>query len=384
MQFQIVPSEFLILIVDDTEANIKLLSHVLRDVGFSPIVAFNGSDALELIKSRKPDLVLLDIMMPDMTGYEVCRKVNEDDELRSIPIIFLSALSETSNKVEGFEAGGVDYVTKPYQKDEVLARIRTHLFLSKLQKERDQRIQALRETEIELREINQKKDQLVRIVSHDIKNPLTGIVGLANLIKENPELPKDDVFKMLSAMEQSGKKLMDMVEKVLDNENHSKSNEKLNFHEGLLEDLVEKVISVNKPKAMLKGITLNLVNKISVNNVLLEHTKIEIALNNLISNALKFTSSSGKVTLSVFSDNEKMIFKVQDNGIGIPKNLTSSIFGIGKTSKGVSNLGTDGEIGTGLGLDVVEKYVNIHNGKVWVESEEGVGTIFFIEIPTNK
>jgi len=114
MQFQIVPSEFLILIVDDTEANIKLLSHVLRDVGFSPIVAFNGSDALELIKSRKPDLVLLDIMMPDMTGYEVCRKVNEDDELRSIPIIFLSALSETSNKVEGFEAGGVDYVTKPY------------------------------------------------------------------------------------------------------------------------------------------------------------------------------------------------------------------------------------------------------------------------------
>jgi len=189
---------------------------------------------------------------------------------------------------------------------------------------------------------------------------------------------------MLSAMEQSGKKLMDMVEKVLDNENHSKSNEKLNFHEGLLEDLVEKVISVNKPKAMLKGITLNLVNKISVNNVLLEHTKIEIALNNLISNALKFTSSSGKVTLSVFSDNEKMIFKVQDNGIGIPKNLTSSIFGIGKTSKGVSNLGTDGEIGTGLGLDVVEKYVNIHNGKVWVESEEGVGTIFFIEIPTNK
>lgn len=384
MQFQIVPSEFLILIVDDTEANIKLLSHVLRDVGFSPIVAFNGSDALELIKSRKPDLVLLDIMMPDMTGYEVCKKVNEDDELKSIPIIFLSALSETSNKVEGFEAGGVDYVTKPYQKDEVLARIRTHLFLSKLQKERDQRIQALRETEIELREINQKKDQLVRIVSHDIKNPLTGIVGLANLIKENPELPKDDVFKMLSAMEQSGKKLMDMVEKVLDNENHSKSNEKLNFHEGLLEDLVEKVISVNKPKAMLKGITLNLVNKISVNNVLLEHTKIEIALNNLISNALKFTSSSGKVTLSVFSDNEKMIFKVQDNGIGIPKNLTSSIFGIGKTSKGVSNLGTDGEIGTGLGLDVVEKYVNIHNGKVWVESEEGVGTIFFIEIPTNK
>lgn len=383
MQFQIVPSDFLVLIVDDTEANIKLLSHVLREAGFSPIVAFNGTDAIELIKGRKPDLVLLDIMMPDMTGYEVCKAVNKEEELKSIPIIFLSALSETSDKVEGFEVGGVDYITKPYQKDEVLARIRTHLFLSKLQKERDERIEILRKTEVELREINSKKDQLVRIVSHDIKNPLTGIVGLANLIKENPDLPKDEVSNMLSAMEQSGKKLMDMVEKVLDNENHSKSKDELKLTEGFLEDLVEKVISVNKPKAMLKGITLNLINKITVNKVKLEHTKIEIALNNLISNALKFTTSNGKVELFVSSTQQKILFRVQDSGIGIPENLVSNIFGSESYKKGTSKLGTDGEIGTGLGLDVVEKYVNIHNGKVWVESKEGVGTTFFIEIPIN-
>ncbi|MEQ9310570.1 MAG: hybrid sensor histidine kinase/response regulator [Balneolaceae bacterium] len=383
MQFQIVPSDFLVLIVDDTEANIKLLSHVLREAGFSPIVAFNGTDAIELIKGRKPDLVLLDIMMPDMTGYEVCKAVNKEEELKSIPIIFLSALSETSDKVEGFEVGGVDYITKPYQKDEVLARIRTHLFLSKLQKERDERIEILRKTEIELREINSKKDQLVRIVSHDIKNPLTGIVGLANLIKENPDLPKDEVSNMLSAMEQSGKKLMDMVEKVLDNENHSKSKDELKLTEGFLEDLVEKVISVNKPKAMLKGITLNLINKITVNKVKLEHTKIEIALNNLISNALKFTTSNGQVELFVSSTQHKILFRVQDSGIGIPENLVSNIFGSESYKKGTSKLGTDGEIGTGLGLDVVEKYVNIHNGKVWVESKEGVGTTFFIEIPIN-
>tara|TARA_R110000868_G_scaffold304437_23_gene565439 strand:+ start:2118 stop:3269 length:1152 start_codon:yes stop_codon:yes gene_type:complete len=383
MQFQIVPSEFLILIVDDTEANIKLLSHVLRDAGFSPIVAFNGTDAIELIKGRKPDLVLLDIMMPDMTGYEVCKKVNEDDELKSIPIIFLSALSETSDKVEGFEVGGVDYITKPYQKDEVLARIRTHLFLSKLQKERDERIEILRKTEVELREINNKKDQLVRIVSHDIKNPLTGIVGLANLIKENPELPKEEVTKMLIAMEQSGRKLMDMVEKVLDNENHAKSEEKLNATEGYLKDLVDKVISVNEPKAILKGINLNLVDNIKKNKVELDHTKIEIALNNLVSNALKFTTRSGTVSLFVTSNNELISFKVKDTGIGIQHNLVNKLFGLDRSSKGISNLGTEGEIGTGLGLDVVEKYVNIHQGKVWVESEEGVGTTFFIQIPIN-
>ena len=133
-QFLIAPEDFLILIVDDTEANIRLLSHVLRGEGFQPIVAFNGSDAIDLIESREPDLVLLDIMMPDMTGIEVCTEIKQKDKLKDIPIIFLSALSETSDKVEGFRAGGVDYITKPFQKDEVLARIRTHLLLSKLQK----------------------------------------------------------------------------------------------------------------------------------------------------------------------------------------------------------------------------------------------------------
>ncbi|MFV1885533.1 MAG: response regulator [Balneola sp.] len=384
MQFQINPSEFLILIVDDTEANIKLLSHVLRDVGFSPIVAFNGTDALELIKARRPDLVLLDIMMPDMTGYEVCKIVNEDEALKSTPIIFLSALSETSDKVEGFEVGGVDYITKPYQKDEVLARIRTHLFLNKLQKEREERIDILRNRELELRELNEKKDQLVRIVSHDIKNPLTGIVGLANLIKENPGFSAEEVHKMLTAMEKSGRKLMDMVEKVLDDDSNSHTKESLKLSEGFLKDLVEKVISINKPKAILKNINLDLIEEIEVSKVLLDHTKMEIALNNLVSNALKFTLKEGIVQLTVKSDQGRILFAVKDNGIGIPQNVLPFLFENQKNKQGISKIGTDGEIGTGLGLDVVQKYVNMHDGKVWVESEEQMGTTFYIELPVKS
>ena len=195
-QFLIAPEDFLILIVDDTEANIRLLSHVLRGEGFQPIVAFNGSDAIDLIESREPDLVLLDIMMPDMTGIEVCTEIKQKDKLKDIPIIFLSALSETSDKVEGFRAGGVDYITKPFQKDEVLARIRTHLFLSKLQKERKQRIIDLRKREADLRDLNKKKDDLVRMVSHDIKNPLTGIVGLANMLKQDMDFSEEEKAEM--------------------------------------------------------------------------------------------------------------------------------------------------------------------------------------------
>lgn len=384
MQFQLNPSEFLILIVDDTETNIRLLSHVLRGEGFTPIVAFNGTDAIELIKARKPELVLLDIMMPDMTGYEVCRVIKNDESLSSIPIIFLSALSETSDKVEGFEAGGVDYITKPYQKDEVLARIRTHLVLGKLQKEREERIEILRNRELELQELNSKKDQLVRIVSHDIKNPLTGIVGLANLIRNTPDLPEGEVDKMLGVMESSGKKLMDLVKDVLDSETEPTSKDSLKLSESYLKDLVEKVISVNQPKAILKDIRLHLLEELGTAKTMLDHTKMEIALNNLVSNALKFTDREGNVKLHVFSDDKKVLFKVEDDGVGIPENVQKSMFEDGSGGCEHSNLGTEGEKGTGLGLQVVEKYINMHKGRVWVESQEGVGSTFFIELPLNQ
>lgn len=383
-QFHLSPSDFLILIVDDTEANIRLLSHVLRGEGFTPIVAFNGTDAIDLIKSREPDLVLLDIMMPDMTGYEVCAEVNKIDKLREIPIIFLSALSETRDKVEGFDVGGVDYITKPFQKDEILARIRTHLFLSKLQKEREIRIEELKQRELELSELNKKKDDLVRMVSHDIKNPLTGIVGLANLLKIHPDFPEKDKLEMLNVMEQSGKKLLDIVEKVLDNEANSKKINEANLSETNIRELGERVISVNGPKAILKKIELGLVFESKVDSALLDPVKMEIALNNLVSNALKFTPGQGSVKLVIESTEDALLFKVKDSGIGIPDTMIDKLFARNDEKESFSKIGTDGEVGTGLGLDVVQNYVNIHNGKIWVESEENVGTTFFINIPLNN
>lgn len=383
-QFHLSPSDFLILIVDDTEANIRLLSHVLRGEGFTPIVAFNGTDAIDLIKSREPDLVLLDIMMPDMTGYEVCAEVNKIDKLREIPIIFLSALSETRDKVEGFDVGGVDYITKPFQKDEILARIRTHLFLSKLQKEREIRIEELKQRELELSELNKKKDDLVRMVSHDIKNPLTGIVGLANLLKIHPDFPEKDKLEMLNVMEQSGKKLLDIVEKVLDNEANSKKINEANLSETNILELGERVISVNGPKAILKKIELGLVFESKVDSALLDPVKMEIALNNLVSNALKFTPGQGSVKLVIESTEDALLFKVKDSGIGIPDTMIDKLFARNDEKESFSKIGTDGEVGTGLGLDVVQNYVNIHNGKIWVESEENVGTTFFINIPLNN
>ncbi|WP_409028983.1 response regulator [Gracilimonas sediminicola] len=182
------PKESLILIVDDTPANLRLLSHVLTKEGYEYIEASNGHEAIELAKKHEPDLILLDIMMPDISGFEVVKRIKSNQLLEDTPVIFLSSLSDTEDKVQGFKYGGVDYITKPFQKEETLARIKTHLQIRSLQKQLNERIKILREREIELSRLNQKKDDLVRTVSHDIKNPLTGIIGLVKLMRDSNKI----------------------------------------------------------------------------------------------------------------------------------------------------------------------------------------------------
>ena len=378
-QFQIEPQNYLVLIVDDTESNVRLLSHVLRKAAFNLIVAFNGTDALAMARDRKPDLILLDVLMPDITGFEVCRQLKADEKLSSIPVIFLSALTETSNKIEGLEAGGVDYITKPFQKDETIARIKTHLLLNQLQKERDERIYQLKQNEIKLKDLNRQKDELVRIVSHDIQNPITGIIGLSGLLQKQKSIPQSEQLKMLSVIEQSGRKLLHLVEQILSAGKNHHPDDGATLNSTQIEDMLLRVIEVNAPKAMLKQIDLSYTNNCTIEQARLDEVKIEITLNNLISNALKFTSTYGKVELIAANTEKELLIKVCDNGIGIPANLVDKLF-ISAEHR-LQQVGTAGEIGTGLGLDVVQDYIDLHRGKIAVESTEHVGSIFKISIP---
>lgn len=381
MKFLLKPEDYLILVVDDTEANVRLLSHVLRTQGFKVVVAFNGEDALDITQIRRPDLILLDIMMPDMTGYEVCRRINRDIDLKDIPIIFLSALSETSDKVEGFEAGGVDYVTKPFQKDEVLARIRTHLVLAELQKERESRIETLRIRESELKELNKRKDNLIRMVSHDIKNPLTGIVGLTNMLQTVTDIGHEKEMEILAVMESSGRKLLDLVEHMLDAEQKDESADQFVFSQFSVEELLDKIISVNNPKALLKKVELHSSVETQQEEYVFDSIKMEIALNNLVSNALKFTPENGQVIIKAWSDGDVLLFSVTDTGIGINNTMQDSLLKVREGEINVSEPGTEGEKGTGLGLNLVKNYINLHKGEIWFESEMGKGTTFYIRIP---
>lgn len=375
------PAESLILIVDDTPANLRLLSHVLNKKGYKHIEASNGKEAVQLARENEPDLILLDIMMPDMDGYEVIKEIKSNDHTEDIPIIFLSSLTDTDDKVEGFKSGGVDYITKPFQKEETLARINTHLKIRSLQKQLSERIKVLRQREIELSRLNQKKDDLVRMVSHDIKNPLTGIIGLVKLMRESDKISAEEQKQMLSVVEESGSNLLNMVREVLDRESKKSEPETLDYSTVQVAELMERVISMNKAKSLLKEISLSFKVQPKKLEAVIDENKIEIAVNNLVSNALKFTPSKGEVKVKASLNDDHLLIEVRDTGIGIPKKMQSDLF---KEKVKLSRKGTSGEAGTGLGLDIVQLYVELHGGDIWVESELDKGTKFFINIPQNN
>lgn len=375
------PTDSLILIVDDTPANLRLLSHVLSKKGYNHVEASTGKEAVQLAKEHEPDLILLDIMMPDMNGYEVIKEIKSDEFIQDIPIIFLSSLADTDDKIQGFKSGGVDYITKPFQKEETLARINTHLKIRFLQKQLNERIKVLRQREIELSRLNQKKDDLVRMVSHDIKNPLTGIIGLVKLMRESDKISAEEQKQMLSVVEESGSNLLNMVREVLDRESKKTEPETLDYSAVQVSELLERVISMNKAKSVVKEISLNYTVHPKKLEAVIDVNKVEIAVNNLVANALKFTPSKGEIYVKASLDDHHLLFEVKDTGIGIPKKMQSDLF---KDPLKHSREGTSGEVGTGLGLDIVQLYVELHGGEIWVESELDKGTHFFIKIPQNK
>ncbi|MDX1618519.1 MAG: hybrid sensor histidine kinase/response regulator [Balneolaceae bacterium] len=369
-----------VLIIDDTEPNVRLLAHVLKREGYEVLAAFSGEDALKLVEKKKPEIILLDIMMPGMDGFEVCERLKKKEETSDIPVIFLSALSETDSKVKGFKAGGVDYITKPFQREEVLARIELHLRLNRLQNRLEEKISQLKEREEWLNRLNAQKDELMRIVGHDIRNPVTGIIGVAQLLKNSESSMSEDQRKLMyKTIEESGKKLQNLVNDLLKKEKAELNLEELNLEEVRLEHLLQRVIELHQPTALSKEITVDLEINEPV-QMELDRQKMDQVMGNLISNALKFTPRGGTVSIALDSTEERVKIVVNDTGVGIPtEDMDSLLNGSEKTIP--VREGTQGEKGSGFGLDIIKQFTELHGGDVEVESVEGEGTRFTLFLP---
>jgi two-component system, sensor histidine kinase and response regulator len=356
-----------ILVVDDTPANLQLLVELLSERGYRVRPVPSGELALRAVQASKPDLVLLDINMPGLSGYDVCRRLKSDATTYDIPVIFLSALNEPSVKVLAFQCGGVDYVTKPFQVDEIAARVNTHLEI------RNQRAR-LHEQNQKLREAEDLRDSLVHMVVHDMRSPLLGISLNLELLSETPEF-SPDTRKMISDARLCTQTLIAMAEQMLDVSRLENGSMPLDRAPVDLGSLVSDALLGARPAAGAR--TLVQLGGLGM-RATCDAALIRRVVGNLVSNAIKFTRTEGNISVRVVNEGGALRVEVQDDGVGIPKQAQGRIFEkFGQASA------TDARRGHGLGLAFVRMAVEAHQGAVGVWSESGKGSTFWFTLPVS-
>jgi two-component system sensor histidine kinase/response regulator len=349
-----------ILIVDDTPVNLKLLGDILEGEGYIVRPVPNGKLALNVAEKGKPDLILLDIMMPDMDGFEVCKRLKENQKLKDVPIIFISAYTETGYIVKALSSGGVDFITKPIQPEEVLVRVNTHLKLH-LQFE-------------ELKELNASRNKLFSIITHDLRSPLSGFLGLTQLlVDELPNLNMATIHEMAMDMRNSATSFYGLLENLLQWSQMEQGKIPFNPQNTLLFKVVDESISTVKYSANIKGIEI--INYVPEElKVIADDKMIQTVIRNLVSNAVKFTQSGGKIDISARISGLKSIeLSVSDSGIGMSSTMIDNLF---RLDRQTNRPGTENESSTGLGLIICKNLIEMHGGQLLVESTEGKGSVF--------
>lgn len=364
-----------ILIVDDIMDNLNMLADLLEEQGHTVRIAMHGKAALQSVQEDPPDVILLDIQMPGMNGYEVCERLKADEQTRDIPIIFLSALSETSDILKGFEAGGIDYVSKPFQFREVVARVNSQLTLAHQRRE----IAALREKDQQqFEQLSKMKDRFLHATAHDLKNPLTGVLLYSQLLRTLEENELDRLDEVADGIEGSARKMQRLITDILDLA-QMQIGDNLSLHPTDVRPLLEKAVQDNRILAQEQKIQISL--EIPDEKIILhlDNHQFERVMDNLISNALKYTQEGGDVRVWLRPKNGYVEIAVEDSGIGIPEedipHLFEAFYRVRKPSHKKMS-------GTGLGLSIVDAIVQQHGGELALESEVGKGSVFFVRLPS--
>ena len=353
-----------VLIVDDVAKNIQLVASFLEEAGYEINFALSGQSALEHIRQDDFDIVLLDIMMPEMDGFEVCAKIKGDPQTKDLPVIFLTAKTDIESITRGFSVGGVDYITKPFNKAELLARVRTHLDLRAQQKE--------------LEELNATKDKFFSIIAHDLKGPLNQLMGLSDILHAELSESKDEkLLRLAGLINDSVKSARSLLDNLLDWARSQTGTINFMPERLILRDVVEEVIELNANNALQKNV--------SIENAIAEHltafadsNMVKTILRNLIGNSIKFTPEGGNIQIDASRNHDQITVSVADNGIGIDEDGLGKLFKIGEQTH---TIGNSKEKGTGLGLILSREFVELNHGKIWAESQPGQGSTFFFTLP---
>lgn len=369
-------SEYKILVVDDIVTNVLLLEVLLSKEGFVVFSANDGCKALEMIKKEMPDLILLDVNMPIMDGFEVVKEMKKVSLYREIPVIFLTAMNDTDSIVKGFKTGGSDYITKPFNKEELMARIMHQLSLLAAKRIIVKRNQELKKT-IEAR------DKMYSVIAHDLRSPMASMKMIMNSIVLDADKDRvgGDIYELLNLANKTSEDIFSLLDNLLKWTKVQVGKQVLIPQHSDLVSMVQGMIFVFESVASLKNIKIEYTHEMESAYVFSDLDMIKSCMRNLISNAIKFSYEGGVITIKLKESENDYIISFADNGCGISEANQSKLLNVGTH---YTSYGTAQEEGSGLGLLLTMEFINKNNGKLWFESKEGVGSTFFISLPKDK
>ena len=341
-----------ILAVDDIPDNLLLVQLALEQEGYSVVLAHDGATALKQIKYAPPSLILLDVMMPGMDGYEVTRRIRQDKNIPFIPILLVTAREESS-LVQGLDAGADEFVRKPFQIEELQARVRSML---------------------RFKETIDQRENFVSCLTHDLRTPLVAANRMLDLIVQQTFGDvTDEQQEAIANIVSSNDNMLEMLNTLLETHQYELGQKTLSFIPVDLNKLIADLVAELEPLAREKGIKLESNSASNIAEVKGDRLELRRVVTNLIGNAIKFTDK-GSVKVSLSEDKERVIVKVQDSGIGISPEDQQAIFQR-------YHQGNHRRAGKGLGLYLCQQIINAHGGELTVQSELGKGTTFRFSLP---
>lgn len=382
-----------ILVVDDNALNLQLISSLLRTNGYKPVIANSGANALKYLEQKIPDLILLDIMMPEIDGFEVIKRLKSNASYAEIPVIFLTAKSDVTDVVNGFRLGAVDFITKPFRSEEVLVRIKTQLSLKQALKDLKQKNETLlklnqqiensrlklEQQAEQLENLDAQKNRFFSILAHDLRNPFSGFVGMTKILAESrQDMEESEQDEFIQILDQTAVKVNKLLENLLKWSQLQMGSLEYHKTQFSIHEIATECIDLKQEVADQKNILV--INEIDPRCIVnADEQMTTTILRNLLSNAIKFTKKEGIIKIdSIRLSDGKLQISVRDNGIGMTKEMVAKLF---QLNEKVSRPGTEGEESTGLGLLLCKALAEKQGGELWAASEEGEGSVFSFTLP---
>ncbi|MEG1553850.1 MAG: response regulator [Rikenellaceae bacterium] len=376
MEVEANPEGYKILIVDDVISNVLLLKALLKSEKYKVITAENGLQALDLVKTEMPDLILLDVMMPGMSGFDVSKELKASPEYHEIPILFLTALNSHEDIVKGFQLGANDFITKPFNKNELLIRIRHQVSLIAAKRV------IIKQTE-ELRSIIIGRDKLYSVIAHDLRGPLGSIKMVLNMLIENLNSTTigQDMFDVLCLANQTTEDTFALLDNLLKWTKSQIGRLNVVYQHSNLVDIIKDGIEIFQTAAELKGISIKFETTEKC-SVYADADMIKTIVRNILSNAVKFSNPNGEIMMTIdITDEHLAVVSITNFGAVIKEEDKGKLL---KPETHFSTFGTGNEEGSGLGLLLCQDFVHKNGGKLWFDSSQEEGTTFRFSVPKSE